>query len=90
MEITIGAKDYFNELKLMEVQCGQEEDLNPWVYMLLQQAKHNKSMENRKDYQQLSIRHIPNLRQAGKNSIKVNSDEEREKFFQTINICFEC
>jgi hypothetical protein len=39
MYINITAKDYFNELKLMQQQYGQEEDLYPWIYMLLQQAK---------------------------------------------------
>ena len=39
MKITMEAQDYFNELKLMQQQYGQEEDLYPWIYMLLQMTK---------------------------------------------------
>ena len=47
MCINITAEDYFNELKLMEQQYGQEEDLYPWIYMLLQMAKTNNEISIR-------------------------------------------
>ena len=36
MNIKFTVEDYFKELQLMESQYGQEEELYPWVYMLLQ------------------------------------------------------
>ena len=39
MKIEFGVQEYFNELKLMDVQYGQEEELYPWIYMLLQMAE---------------------------------------------------
>ena len=39
MKIEFGVQEYFNELKLMDAQYGQEEELYPWIYMLLKMAE---------------------------------------------------
>lgn len=58
MKIEFGVQEYFNELKLMDEQYGQEEELYPWIYMLLQMAESRK--EN--DHERLSIRDVHNLK----------------------------
>ena len=35
MKIEFTVEDYFNELRVMENYYGQEEELYPWMYMLL-------------------------------------------------------
>ena len=35
MNIEFTVEDYFKELQLMEAQYGQEEELYPWIYMML-------------------------------------------------------
>ncbi len=69
MEIKFSVKEYFDELKLMQEQYGREEDVYPWVYMLLQMAeawketnKENEEYEKYKDYKKLSIRDVHNLK----------------------------
>lgn len=57
MYINITAEDYFNELKLMQQQYGQEEDLYPWIYMLLK-------MTNKDD--NISIRTVAGGRKSDK------------------------
>ena len=42
MNIKFTVEDYFKELQLMESQYGQEEELYPWVYMLLQMIESSK------------------------------------------------
>ena len=42
MNIEFTVEDYFKELQLMESQYGQEEELYPWVYMLLQMIESRK------------------------------------------------
>ena len=59
MKINITAQDYFEELKLMEQQYGQEEDLYPWIYMLLQMAECKKKEQNI-EYKRVSIRDVHN------------------------------
>lgn len=58
MKIEFGVQEYFNELKLMDVQYGQEEELYPWIYMLLQMAECRKG----NDHKSLSIRDVHNLK----------------------------
>ena len=61
MKIKISAQEYFEELKLMEKQYGQEEDLYPWIYMLLQMAEYKKrENEGENKYQPVSIRDVHN------------------------------
>ena len=55
MEVNIIAKDYLEELKLMQNQYGQEDDLYPWIYMLLQMAEQNKKKDG---YEGVSIRQV--------------------------------
>ena len=63
MEINITALDYFRELELMENQYGQEEDLYPWIYMLLQMAEYKKSKGE--NYHSISIRDVHNWKKKG-------------------------
>ena len=42
MNIKFTVEDYFKELQLMEAQYGQEEELYPWIYMLLQMVESKK------------------------------------------------
>ena len=46
MNIKFTVEDYFKELQLMESQYGQEEELYPWVYMLLQMIEIRKKEIN--------------------------------------------
>lgn len=39
MKIEFTVEDYFNELQSMEKYYGQEEELYPWIYMLLQMVE---------------------------------------------------
>lgn len=58
MKIEFGVQEYFNELKLMDAQYGQEEELYPWVYMLLQMAECRKREILKEWYQGVSIRDV--------------------------------
>ena len=58
MKIEFGVQEYFNELKLMDAQYGQEEELYPWVYMLLQMAECRKKEILKEWYQGVSIRDV--------------------------------
>ena len=67
MKIEFGVQEYFNELKLMDAQYGQEEELYPWIYMLLQLAECRKKEILKEWYQGVSIRDVHNG-QSVKNS----------------------
>ena len=56
MNIKFTVEDYFKELQLMESQYGQEEELYPWVYMLLQMIEIRKKEILKEDYNKLSLR----------------------------------
>ena len=58
MKIEFGVQEYFNELKLMDAQYGQEEELYPWVYMLLQMVECRKREILKEWYQEVSIRDV--------------------------------
>ena len=60
MKIEISVQEYFNELKLMEKHYGQEEDLYPWIYMLLQMAEGKKQDILKDRYSKVSIRDVHN------------------------------
>lgn len=60
MEIDISIQEYFEELKLMEEQYGQEEDLYPWIYMLLQMVECRKKELLGEWYKDVSIRDVHN------------------------------
>ena len=58
MKIEFGVQEYFNELKLIDAQHEQEEELYPWVYMLLQMAECRKKEILKEWYQGVSIRDV--------------------------------
>ena len=58
MQIEITEKQYFEELKLMKKQYGQEEELYPWIYMLLRKSIFEKGNDN------LSMRNVCSGRKA--------------------------
>lgn len=62
MNIEISMKEYFEELKLMKEQYGQEEDLYPWIYMLLMMSECEKAANSRGVYEIVSIRDVHMLR----------------------------
>ena len=62
MKIEFGVQEYFNELKLMDAQYGQEEELYPWIYMLLQMAECRKKEILKEGYQGVSIRDVHKAR----------------------------
>lgn len=70
MKIEFGVQEYFNELKLMDTQYGQEEELYPWIYMLLQMAECRKKEILKEWYQEVSIRDVHNGVRAEGNEIK--------------------
>lgn len=70
MKIEFGVQEYFNELKLMDAQYGQEEELYSWVYMLLQMAECRKKEILKEWYQGVSIRDVHNGVRAEGNEIK--------------------
>ena len=65
MIIEIPLSVYFEQLELMEDQYGLEEDLYPWIYMLLQMAEYKKQMEGN-DYVTVSIRDVHNYKERKK------------------------
>lgn len=67
MNIDISVKEYFEQLQLMEIQYGQEEELYPWIYMLLWMVEHEKQ-RLLSDYQGISIRDVHNVK-SGTDSI---------------------
>ena len=70
MKIEFGVQEYFDELKLMDAQYGQEEELYPWIYMLLQMAECRKREILKKWYQEVSIRDVHNGQKAKGSEIK--------------------
>lgn len=71
MTIDFTVEEYFEQLKLMEDQYGQEEDLYPWIYMLLQSS-------NVESDPQLSIRDVHKHGfYTTKESINTEDEEEQ-------------
>ena len=64
MNIKFTVEDYFKELQLMESQYGQEEELYPWVYMLLQMIESRKKEILKEDYNKLSLRLVAKATKA--------------------------
>lgn len=65
MNINITVEDYFKDLKLMEQQYGQEEELYPWIYMLLQMVEQKKREKLNNSYKRISIRDVHNWKKKG-------------------------
>ena len=78
MNINITVEDYFKDLKLMEQQYGQEEDLYPWIYMLLQMAECSKQKKQGESYNSVSIRDVHNYK---KNTVPDDIEEPRRQVF---------
>lgn len=78
MKIEFGVQEYFNELKLMDAQYGQEEELYPWIYMLLQMAECRKKEILKEWYQEVSIRDVHRaVKSQIDNEIKLKLLEKR-------------
>ena len=77
MKIEFGVQEYFNELKLMDAQYGQEEELYPWIYMLLQMAECRKKEILKEWYQGVSIRDVHK-------GVKEKGDSELKKKLYSI------
>lgn len=82
MKIEISVQEYFNELKLMEKHYGQEEDLYPWIYMLLQIAEEKKQDILQDWYSKVSIRDVHNGQYY---SWKKGDDEDNWKIRWELN-----
>lgn len=80
MEIQITVEDYFKELKLMEEQYGQEEDLYPWVYMLLMMTKDKKKKDiSIRDTHNWKKKHAPKKMQESKRKQILNMISSRNR-----------
>lgn len=97
MNIDIAGQDYFEELKLMETQYGQEEDLYPWIYMILQMAECRKRDLLGPQYEGISIRDVHNADKerikelAGSKVVRATPDfivmgKSKEKCFGCVEI----
>lgn len=64
MKIEFTIEEYFNQLKLMEQQCGLEEDLYPWIYMILQMSECKKRELLKNEYKEVSIRDVHNRKES--------------------------
>lgn len=85
MVVDFSVEEYFHQLKLMEEQYGQEEDLYSWIYMLLQMAECKKretaKLEGAK-YKPVSIRDVHNAETGGKTIVNPRAKKIKEKFLQ--------
>ena len=82
MKITFTIEDYFNELILMEKQYGLEEELYPWIYMLLKMVECRKKDILKEDYKKVSIRDVHNRK--GKQAPK-SVQGHRKNIFQIMS-----
>ena len=64
MKIEFTVEDYFNELQSMEKYYGQEEELYPWIYMLLQMVEIREKNILKEDYDKLCIIDVHNAQHA--------------------------
>ena len=75
MNIEFTVEDYFNELQSMEKYYGQEEELYPWIYMLLQMVEIRKN-NKLKDYDKLCIidvhKHTQSINDCGLKKLMQN------------------
>ena len=71
MQIEFTVEEYFRELKLMQQQYGLEEELYPWMYMLLKMAEGRKKEILNEQYMDISIRDVHNW----KNHKRKNEDQ---------------
>ena len=78
MKIEFTVEDYFNELQSMEKYYGQEEELYPWIYMLLQMVEIREKNILKEDYDKLCIIDVHNAQHA-------ESDYDLKKLMQGHN-----
>ncbi len=81
MKIDFAVEEYFQELKLMEQQYGQEEDLYPWIYMLLQMAECKKQELLKEHYKGVSIRDVHNCQPR---DLDIIVDEAKRSILKTL------
>ena len=82
MKIEFTVEDYFNELRVMENYYGQEEELYPWMYMLLQMIEfRKKSIEE--DYNRLCIIDVHKHIGSNSDSKLKTINEQISNFAQT-------
>ena len=74
MKVEFSVEEYFEQLKFMKKQYGQEEDLYPWVYMLLQMVECKKKELLGEQYKSVSIRDVHNAR-----SVKGERKDDEQK-----------
>ncbi len=84
MNIEFTVEDYFKELQLMESQYGQEEDLYPLIYILLQMAECRKKHILEEQYNPLSIRDVHNAQSSS--SSNVSKLSKIKKISDALNI----
>ena len=100
MNIEFTVEDYFKELQLMESQYGQEEDLYPLIYMLLQMAECRKKHILEEQYNPLSIRDVHDAQSSSSSNVSklskikkisdsLNIEESNILFSQVNNITIE-
>ena len=65
VNIDLSVKEYFEQLQLMETQYGMEEELYPWIYMLLCSVDNNKQKLLGESYGGISIRDVHNAKSGG-------------------------
>ena len=78
MYIKFTVKEYFWELKLMQQQYGLEEELYPWMYMLLKMAEGRKKEILGKQYLDISIRDVHNWKNHGRKNADQLPKEKKE------------
>lgn len=78
MQIKFTVEEYFRELKLMQQQYGLEEELYPWMYMLLKMAEGRKKEILNEQYMDISIRDVHNWKNHGrKNADQIPEEKIR-------------
>ena len=85
MVVDFSVEEYFHQLKLMEEQYGQEEDLYPWIYMLLQMAEQKKKEKAKlegTEYNPVSIRDVHNAQSGAKSIVNPRAKIIKENFLQ--------
>lgn len=78
MTIDFSIEEYFEQLQLMEQQYGFEEDLYPWIYMILQMAECKKREQLKENYKELSIRDV----HSAKSSISFNASKKDKLYWK--------
>lgn len=80
MKIEFSVEEYFEQLKLMSEQYGMEEELYPWIYMLLQMAEVKKQKILNEQYVAVSIRDVHNWKKVGKLSDVLPKRKQKMEF----------